>query len=179
MLHEAVSDGRLTMDEQEQRCERALAARTLGELAGLTSDLALPSDQPIQIHSGRAVTALFARERRAGRWVVPAELPVTAFFGDVTLDLREAIFASQRTTIYATAIGGQVRLIVPPGVAVEMAGRSFLGARSVSGRQFARVPGNTSAPGPGAVIQVRTLALGGAVRAITPRPQRRWNWRRQ
>jgi hypothetical protein len=183
MLHEAASDGRLTMDEHAQRCDRALAARTLGELAGLTSDLALPSDQPIQVYSSRAVTALFAREHRAGRWVVPPELPVTAFFGDVTLDLREAIFHSPRTTIYATAIGGQVRLIVPPGVAVEMVGRSFLGTRTVSGRQFAR-PRGGSAPDPaspsgsGAVIEVRTLALGGSVKAITPRPPRRWGRRR-
>lgn len=182
MLHEAVGDGRLTLAEQAERSERALTARTLGELVSLTSDLALPSEQPIRIYSGRAVTAVFARERRGGRWVVPETLPVTAFFGDVVLDFREAIFSSRRITIYATAIGGQVRLILPPGVAVEMIGRSFMGTRSVRGRQVrgprgGQPSGTGAGTGSGGVIEVRTLALGGMVKAVTPRRPRRWGRR--
>ena len=42
-------------------------------------------------------------------------LSVTAFFGNVVLDLRDAVLQSQRVTIYATAVAGQVRLIVPAG----------------------------------------------------------------
>lgn len=166
------------MTEHADRSERALAARTLGELASLTTDLAPPSDQPIRLYPGRAVTAVFARERRDGRWVVPGELPVTAFFGDVVLDLRDAIFQGQRITVYATAIAGQIRLIVPPGVAVEMIGRSFMGTRSVRGRRFQRPlarpgTGGFAAPGTGGVVEVRTLVLGGTVKVVTPRPPRR------
>ena len=65
--------------------------------------------------------------------MVPEAFPVTAFFGNVVLDLREAVLQSPRITIYATAVAGQIRLIVPAGVAVEMVGRSFLGTRSVRG----------------------------------------------
>lgn len=165
LLSEAAGDGRLTLPEHAERSERALAARTLGELARLTSDLAMPSGQPIQLYPRRSVTAVFARERRQGRWVVPSTFPVTAFFGDVVLDLRDAILPSQRVTIYATAIAGQIKLIVPAGIAVEMAGRSVLGVKSVRGR--------TRSPATG-VIEVRTLALGGAVKATTPRTPR---WR--
>lgn len=172
LLSEAAGDGRLTLSEHADRSEQALAARTLGELTRLTADLVQPSGQPIKIYSGRAVTAIFAKERREGRWVVPDALPVMAFCGDVVLDLREAVLQSQRVVIYATAICGQIRLIVPPDVAVEMIGRSFFGIRSVSRRGMAR-----SAPMPGqGVIEVRTLALGGAVKAITPRRSR---WRRR
>jgi hypothetical protein len=173
LLTEAASDGRLTMSEHAERAERALAARTLGELVRLTSDLTLPSGQPIQLYPRRSVTAMFARERRQGRWVVPAALPVTALFGDVVLDLREAILQSQRTTIYATAIAGQVKLIVPAGMVVEMAGHSVLGFRSVRGRsRAAQVPAT-------GVIEVRTLTIGGAVKATTVRPPRwRSAWRR-
>lgn len=169
LLSEAAGDGRLTLSEHAERSERALAARTLGELVRLTSDLTLPSGQPIQLYPRRSVTALFARERRQGRWVVPSSFPVTAFFGDVVLDLRQAILQSQRVTIYATAIAGQVRLIVPPEIAVEMGGRSVLGVRSVRGRQKA----GAQAP-PKGVIEIRTMTLGGAVRATTARPPR---WR--
>lgn len=170
LLSEAAADGRLTLPEHAERSERALVARTLGELAGLTADLTLPSGQPIRLYPRRSVTAIFARERREGRWVVPEAFPVTALFGTVVLDLREAMLQSQRVTIYATAIAGQVRLIVPAGVAVEMVGRSFLGIRSVRGKTM---PASAAAPGTG-VIEVRTLALGGAVRAITARRSR---WR--
>jgi len=170
LLSEAAGDGRLTLPEHAERSERALAARTLGELSRLTADLTLPSGQPIKLYPRRSVLAAFARERRDGRWVVPEVLSVTAFFGNVVLDLRDAMLQSQRVTIYATAVAGQVRLIVPAGVAVEMAGRSFMGTRSVRGRTMAA---SAAAPG-SAVIEVRTLTLGGAVKAVTVRRSR---WR--
>ena len=169
LLSEAAGDGRLTLSEHAERSERALKAQTLGELARLTSDLTLPSGQPIQLYPRRSVTAMFARERRQGRWVVPSAFPVTAFFGDVVLDLSQAILSSQRVTIYATAIAGQIKLIVPAGVAVEMAGRSVLGVRSVRGQ--ARASAQDQATG---VIEVRTLTFGGAVKATTARRPR---WR--
>jgi hypothetical protein len=171
LLSEAAGDGRLTLAEHAERSERALVARTLGELATLTADLTLPSGQPIKLYPKRAVTAICSRERREGHWVVPDSFPVTAIGGDVVLDLRDAVLASRRVVIYATAIGGQVKLIVPPGVAVEMAGRSFLGVRSVSRRGQPR-PGLPPAQG---VIEVRALAVGGVVKTITPRRPR---WRR-
>jgi len=167
LLSEAAADGRLTMSEHAERSEQALAARTLGDLTTLTADLALPAGQPIKLYPRRSVTAAFARERREGRWVVPDVLPVTAFFGNVVLDLREAVFQSHRVTVHATAVAGQVRIIVPAGVAVEMAGRSVLGVRSVRDRAPAPAPARV-------VLDVRTLTLGGAVKAVTARKSR---WR--
>jgi len=175
LLGEAAADGRLTLDEHAERSERALAARTIGELASLTSDLATPAGQPIKLYSRRAVTALCARERREGRWVVPEVFYATAIFGDVVLDLRDAVLPSQRVIVYATAIGGQVRLVVPAGVAVEMTGRSLLGIRSIRNTRTGSVPRPSVAPVPGSsVVEVRTLAVGGLVKAVTPR--RPW-WR--
>src|SRR5205085_908118 len=43
LLSEAMSDGRLTAEEHAERVQRACSARTLGELAELTTDLAVPS----------------------------------------------------------------------------------------------------------------------------------------
>lgn len=169
LLSEAAADGRLTMSEHAERSEHALSARTLGELVGLTADLAPPSGRPIRLYPRRSVTAVFARERREGRWVVPEAFPVTAFFGNVVLDLREAMLQSPRVIVYATAIAGQIRLIVPAGVAVELVGRSFMGVRSVRGRKLPTSAGAS----PTGVIEVRTLTLGGVVRAITVR-QPRW-----
>ena len=41
-LGRAMADGRLTLEEYEERVGRAYAARTYGELAGLTADLPSP-----------------------------------------------------------------------------------------------------------------------------------------
>ena len=168
VLTEAAADGRLTLGEHADRSGRAFAARTLGELAALTADLAAPSAQPIRLDGRRPVTAVFGRDRRDGRWVVPASFPVLAIFGEVVLDLREALLQSRRVIVYATVIGGHLELIVPDGVAIEMAGRSFLSRKRISG-------GRPPAPGPDLpVIEVRLLGLGGTVKAVTPRKSR---WR--
>ena len=39
--------------------EQAYTARTLGELVGLTNDLAVPGGQPLRLDNSRAVTAFF------------------------------------------------------------------------------------------------------------------------
>jgi len=158
------------MAEHAERSEQALAARTLGELSRLTADLALPSGQPIRLYPRRSVAAAFARERRDGRWVVPEYFPVTAFFGNVVLDLRQAVLQKRRITIHATAVAGQIRLIVPAGVAVELVGRSVMGSRTVRSRTVGAGP----ATAVNAVIEVRTMTFGGSVKVVTVRRSR---WR--
>jgi hypothetical protein len=170
LLTEAAGDGRLTLGEHADRAERAYAARTLGELATLTADLAAPAAQPIRLDSRRSVAVMFGHERREGRWVVPDNFAVTAIFGEVVLDLREALLQASRITLFATIIGGTLQLIVPEGVAVEMTGNSFLSRRSGTAT-VASVPGMP-------VIEVRALALGGRVKTVVPRSRRRWSLRR-
>ncbi len=167
LLTQAAGDGRLTLGEHAERAERAYLARTLGELAALTADLAAPSAQPIRLDARRSVAAVFGKERRDGRWVVPDSLTVAAIFGEVVLDLREALLQSTRITVLATVIGGTLQLIVPEGVAVEMTGSSVL-SRSTGMSSEPPLPG---AP----VIEIRALALGGRIKTIVPR-RSRWRW---
>ena len=148
LLTVAAGDGRLTLGEHAERAERAYAARTLGELAALTADLAAPSAQPIRLDARRSVAAVFGKERRDGRWVVPESLTVAAIFGEVVLDLREALLQSSRITVLATVIGGTVQLIVPEDVAVEMTGNSVL-TRSTGTSGGAAVAGGAGDRGPG------------------------------
>lgn len=191
LLGDAVADGRLTPEEHADRVERAYRARTLGALAGLTVDLAAPADQPIRIDSRRPVTGVFGRDGRAGRWVVPEMLPVLAIFGDVELDLRDAILRGGRIVVYATIIGGTVHLIVPDGVRVETSGTAVLTRKKID--RAARAPGRaggsrgaaggapgTDAAGGQPVIEVRTVGLGGTIRVTSPRPRPRrlGGWRR-
>src|SRR4249920_4253632 len=116
VLAEAAADGRLTLDEHTERVHRAYRARTLGELARLTEDLATPSAQPLRLDGTRSVAAFFTTQRREGRWVVPDRLVATAVGGHVVLDLREAMLQGLHTIVHATLIGGQLHLLVPQGV---------------------------------------------------------------
>jgi Domain of unknown function (DUF1707)/Cell wall-active antibiotics response 4TMS YvqF len=169
LLGEAAADGRLTPDEHADRVERAYRARTLGELAGLTLDLVGPSQQPIRLDGRRPVTGVFSRDSRGGRWVVPDHLPVLAIFGDVELDLREAILTGSRTVVYATLMAGTVHLIVPDGVVVETTGTAVLTRKKID--RGARAPGRGQT-----VIEVRTVGFGGTIKVTSARQPRPPRW---
>jgi hypothetical protein len=184
LLGDAAADGRLTSEEHAERVERAYQARTLGDLGGLTTDLAAPADQPIRLAGRRPVTGVFGRDSRTGRWVVPASLPVLAVFGEVELDLRDALLQSSRTVIYATVVAGTLHLIVPEGVIVETSGTTVLTrkvsrASRPSGRitvgrprqQDPRLGGQEAGEPP--VIEVRTVAIGGTIRVTARKKPRR------
>ena len=165
LLNEAAGDGRLTLGEHSERVERAYAARTLGDLEPLTADLALPSAQPIRLDSRRPVAGIFSRERRDGRWVVPEKFMVTAVFGEVVLDMREALLQSRRVTMLATLVGGTLQLIVPDGILVEMTGTAVLSRQSGDpGVQQPGLPGQPDLP----VIEVRAMSFGGRVKVVRP-----------
>ena len=166
MLSEAMSDGRLTPEEHSERIQRAFAARTLGELAELTADLAVPSAQPVRLDGGRVVAGIFGPARRDGRWVVPENLTVTAMFGEVEVDFTQAILQVSRVQLYATVLGGRLRLIVPDGVSVIVSGHMVLGRK----RGRTPLPGGPGTP----VIEVRALVLGGELDVRTPPKNRRF-----
>jgi hypothetical protein len=166
LLSAAMGDGRLTPDEHADRVQRAFTARTLGELADLTADLAAPSAQPVRLDGGRAIAGIFGPARRDGRWVVPENLTVTAMFSEVEVDFTQAILQSSRVQLYATVVGGRLRLIVPDGVSVTVTGHMVLG----------RKRGSTPPPaGPGSpVIEVKAMVLGGELSVRTPPKPRRF-----
>jgi Domain of unknown function (DUF1707)/Cell wall-active antibiotics response 4TMS YvqF len=175
MLGSAAADGRLTPDEHADRVERACRARTLGELAPLTVDLAAPADQPIRLDTRRPVAGIFGRDQRGGRWVVPENLPVLAIFGEVELDLREALLQGGRTVVYATLIAGTIHLIVPDGVLVDTSGTALLTRKKIDrpARPAVRGPDAAeSGQGP-PTVEVRTVGLGGTIRVTSPRRRRR------
>jgi len=165
LLGEALTDGRLTADEHAERVQRAFTARTLGELAELTTDLAVPSAQPVRLDGGRTISGIFGPARRDGRWVVPENLTVTAMFGEVEVDFTQAILQASRVQVYATVFGGRLRLIVPDGVSVIVSGHMVLGRKRGS-----TPPASADTP----VIEVKALVLGGELAVRTPPKNRRF-----
>lgn len=172
MLGTALGDGRLTPEEHSERMSAALAARTLGDLAGLTSDLASAAEQPVQLDTGRLIAGLFGTEARTGRWVVPPVLTVTAVGGEVVADFTVALLQSRHVVLYAYAFGGRVRLVVPDGVEVVLDGTTVMGR--YRGGTAASLPDSPDIP----VIEVHAFCVAGEVLVKTPPRSRRWRLRR-
>jgi len=163
-----MADGRLSHDEYSERLPVALSARTLGELAELTTDLAAPEHQPVQLGDGQPVTAVFSTTDRRGRWVVPGAMTCVAVCGEVVLDLSEAILQERHAVITVYAFCGKVRLIVPSGVEVIMNASNILASQR--GGTTKRVPTSSEVP----VIEVRGYLGASEVVARTPPRPRRW-----
>lgn len=158
VLGEALADGRLTLEEHSERTSRVYAARTLGELTGLTRDLSPEEAQPILVDD-RPVSVFFGRTRREGRWVVPVKLPLLALFGTVELDLREAVLQRRHVVVDSLVLGGRIRLIVPDGVGVSVTGRTILSTRDLRARPAQDGP----------TVEVGGTMIFGSVRARAPK----------
>jgi Domain of unknown function (DUF1707)/Cell wall-active antibiotics response 4TMS YvqF len=170
VLSDAVSDGRITQDEFTERASVACSAKTLGELAGLTADLA--EGPLVRLDGGHAISGIFAPARRDGRWVVPATVTVTAVRGTVEVDFTEALLQTSRVLVNVTVVVGRVLLIVPEGIGVRVTGRALLGRRTV-GRNTAGAGALAAADPDAPVIDVRSLIIGGRLEVRTPpRPRR-------
>jgi len=169
-LRVAAGDGRLTMEELDERLEKALSARTGSELAVLVTDLpevqagsalAVPAKAKelvqLEVSSGSAV--------REGRWVVPRTMDVKAGSGSVKLDLTQAVLTGPTLQIQATVRSGSLTIVTKPGIEV------ILDEVSVnSGSAKVRQPKDAVS-----VPTVLRVEVSGSVRSgsITARPPRR------
>jgi hypothetical protein len=117
-LRVAGGDGRLSAEELDTRLERALSARTLGELAGLTTDLpnapAVKEVLVIRQHVGTYV--------QQGRWLVPARIELRTQMCRVTLDFTHAVITSRALHIDADMVLGKLVIISPPGIGINTDG---------------------------------------------------------
>jgi len=188
LLRVAAGDGRLSLEELDDRLERALTARTYAELAALTADLpATPGAALVPPGAGagsvtpKDLVRIHVRGSsvcRDGRWVVPKELDVKVIGGGVTLDFTEAVITQPLLRITAEVRGGGLRLITRPGIVVDA------GDISVHGGGVT-LP---EPPGPGVPVQLRVETAGSvhgaAITAGPPPPPRRprrtfWQWLRR
>jgi hypothetical protein len=163
-LATANAEGRLSLEEYSQRSEVALAARTLGDLAGLTADL--PASAPGDaVAVPERITAVLGNESRKGPWVVPPHLGVRSILGDCHLEMQQAVIRQRVTVIDASVRFGSVTIYVPDGTDVRMTGRAILSAKS------SELQGQPKPDAP--VVVVRCDVFCGAVTVKRP-PRDMW-----
>ncbi|MGE7385413.1 DUF1707 SHOCT-like domain-containing protein [Streptomyces sp. NPDC004126] len=190
-LRDAVAEGRLDMDEFEERLEAAYTSRTYAELEPLTRDLPAAGSSPSSLSSpsspspvpsapahssawperiggtGTSATAVAVMSgfQRKGRWTVPARFNAVAIWGGGELDLREADFAEREVVITCVAVMGGIEITVPPGVEVDVRGIGIMGAFDQGKSQDYR-------PEPGAPrVVVNGLAFWGGVAVKVKQPK--------
>ena len=158
-LRAASVEGRLTLGELTTRTEAAyVRPDTRGELARITADLperrgGTASAQPVHAHR---MLSVFADVSRRGWWRAEGTVAPIALFGDVELDLRQAAVPTGEVQINAIAPIGDIEVIVPDGVSVELTGFSVFGRKKVDVRKPASLE---SAP----VVRVHAVTVFGSV----------------
>lgn len=170
VLREAAGDGRLTMDELDERLDAVYQAKTYAELEPITHDLpdagsayvpatssAAPRDparfggEPTS-HGAVAILGGFSRR---GDWVVPKEFTAVMLLGGGEIDLREARFAEREVSIHIVAIMGGCEIIVPDDATIRVTGIGIMGAFDHTG--------SSSGSPDGPVITVNGVAIMGGV----------------
>ncbi|AMO59777.1 protein of uncharacterised function (DUF1707) [Mycolicibacterium phlei] len=160
LLTDAAAQGRLQLDEYEQRLTKAYAAQTYEELEKLSADLPgaiTRSRSGGTLHPApkTVLLAIMSGFERRGRWNVPKRMTTFALFGGGVIDLRYADFTSPEVDIRAYSIFGGQTILVPPEVNVDLRGIGVMGTfdQAVQGEG---VPG---AP----LVRIRGFSLGGSV----------------
>jgi hypothetical protein len=180
VLREAVADGRLTPGELDDRLGTALTARTLGELAGLTADLAVAPSGPAapgEAAQAKAVVRIDQHGgsvRRAGGWVVPLRLELRPKWCQVTLDFTEAVITHGTMCIDLDMRGGSLVLVTGPGIVVDADSLSVRYTDVEIGSAAGPVPGGGDG---GVPVTLRVELTGrmryGRIEAQWPRQRRR------
>lgn len=181
VLRLAAGDGRLDLDELDERLEATYAAKTYGELVPITSDLPLPAAGTTPTPAGHQVlppavshsssVSVMGDCTRRGVWEVPARHSAFSVMGGITLDLREARFAAREVVIDAYAVMAGIDIVVNPSTRVVVEGLGIMGEFSEA---RAKVAAELSPDSP--LVRVRGLALMAGVsvkRKAMPQPLRK------
>ena len=181
LLRDAAGEGRIDLDELDERLEATYAARTYADLVPITSDLPAHAESSAPVVPPRETVpattsyehsvAIMGGCTRKGAWLVPEKHQAFALMAGVDLDLREATFAARETTIYANAMMAGIDITVDARTHVIVEGIGIMGAFE-HGRD--KVPAEITPDSP--VVRVKGIALMAGVtvtRKGPPRPRKR------
>jgi uncharacterized protein DUF1707 len=164
-LRHAAGEGRLTLEELDERLNAAYAARTRGELEQLVGDVAVPvittGDSGLTVRRGgdegtRHLISIMGGTDRTGWWRVGRRCLSLNIMGGADLDLNDAELAGDdvELTVFSLMGGAEVRL--PEGLNVELSEFAFMGGNDVTLGDERPDPG-------GPVLRLRLISImGGA-----------------
>lgn len=170
VLRDAAGEGRIDLDELDERLELTWGAKTYADLVPITADLHLPAHPqpaiaPVRRTPSRvpavghnSSVAIMGETMRQGVWSVPEHHSAFALMGSVVIDLRQAQLSARETHINASSIMGEVKIIVPAHMHVVVDGTPIMGDYT-QGKD--KVPAEVGPDSP--TVRVRGMALMGSV----------------
>ena len=135
-LSGAVASDRLSVEQFESRLALVRQAPNRATLDAIVAEV-LPSGRypvpsglapPAADHTALApvepaellrVRTVLSSSKRAGSWTVPLRLEIKVMLGELTIDLRDAVFCSDVLDVELDVLLGSLTFIVPAGAQVE------------------------------------------------------------
>ncbi|GAA4692062.1 DUF1707 domain-containing protein [Pseudonocardia yuanmonensis] len=154
-LHTALSEGRITLGELEERLDVVYSARTFAELELPLADLPAPAGAGLPAPPEPAVptprdavhlTTEMGSITRAGDWPVPRALRLTTSMGSIHLDLTRTATPPRIAVDVSTGMGS-ITIVLPPGGSADVDG-----VKTSWGSVSTKVPQTPSATGPHLVV---------------------------
>jgi hypothetical protein len=151
LLRDAMTSGRLAVDELDERMQLVFAATTREELERLVDDVLVPAEDNHPLASGSTpltdrqarlpvregsdgtgrILSIFSGSERKGRWRVAASCSVVNVFGGSEIDLSQAELAADRVELKIVSVFGGAQVIVPPGLNVEISDVAVLAGNEI------------------------------------------------
>ena len=136
ILSGAVASDRLSVEQFEARLALVRQAPNRATLDAIVADVipsggySLPtglvpvvpdhtSVAPVEPAELLRIRTILSSSKRAGSWTVPFRLEAKVVLGELTIDLRDAVFCSDVLDIDLDILLGSFTLIVPAGAQVE------------------------------------------------------------
>ncbi len=181
VLRDAAGEGRLDLDELDERLEATYAAKVYADLVPIVVDLptgqldlptgATPVRRPAASPAaGSAVRhdsslAIMGGQDRKGVWEVGPTHTAFTLMGGIDLDLREAVFTTPEVVITANAVMGGIDVIVNAHTKVIVEGIGIMGDFD-QGRDRVEPELDASSP----VVRVKGVALMAGVTVVRKGP---------
>ncbi|MGA3215298.1 MAG: DUF1707 domain-containing protein [Acidimicrobiales bacterium] len=164
LLRDHLVAGRLTLDEFSERTGSALGARTKDELGAMLADLPSLSQAPARSTTRRSprrwIVAVMSESDSKLRWRLGGHTAVVAVMGQCNIDLSNAEIDGPEIVITAVGIMGQIDIVAPEGIDIEVTGLSIMGHRSVATSEVPILRGSPR-------ILVRAFPIMSEVRVMT------------
>jgi Domain of unknown function (DUF1707)/Cell wall-active antibiotics response 4TMS YvqF len=170
VLRNAASEGRLEVEELDDRLGSVYSVRTRNELERLIADvsperlgqgraIAMPGKgSGLTVNEGpggsRWVISIMGGHDKRDKWRVAPVCTVLSIMGGSTVDLNDAELADRVTQINVYSFMGGNEIRVPHGVNVQVSEFAFMGGNDVQ-------LGNEVTPAGGPTIHIRMVAVMG------------------
>jgi Domain of unknown function (DUF1707) len=161
VLRRAAGEGRLTVEELDERLDAAYAARTRSELGRLVADVDVPRTsssgltvRPEGDEGTRWLVAVMGALERKGRWRLGRRCVAVNVMGGTDLDLNDAELAADTVELTVFSLMGGGDVYVPEGLNVEVSDFAVMGGNDV------RLGDATPTPG-GPTVRLKLISIMG------------------